>query len=653
MSYRPDIDGLRAVAVLSVIAFHINDKLLPGGFVGVDIFFVISGYLISLHIMVEIRSDRFSIAEFYRRRIKRIAPAMLIVLGVTFLLAQFLFRPEDAEDTARAAFWSLMSLANVFFWLFQDTSYFAANSNELPLLHLWSLGVEEQFYLLWPLVLLASYKNSRPAHYGITMFAVAVASFWFGQYYFSSDPSFVYYMLPARAGELLVGAIAAHHVCTEGDRTIHSGLVQTMAVVGGILVIGSLFLVSEQAPFPGYQAIPPTIGTTMLILAGHYGKSWPTGLLRLQPMVWVGLVSYSAYLWHWPILAFLHYGGFEIGFQLGAAVLLMTMVLAWLTFRFVEQPFRRSQLPFIQVALRQYALPAVVIGAAAVVSLKTDGFAFHWLSDDYENRIAEVRDTTRPAFEYDYVCQKQRVDAKDLEDPVCVVGAESDAVPEAILWGDSNAAHYIGMLGAFAKESGFSFRNIEVGACPPLRSDVEGIVTEIRLNDCRHSNRNIWESIGPYRTVILSASWTGYQARSERFLQATKDTVLALVKQDKNVLLIGKAPVIDSYDRRCREKAASFPFMDCQMQPVPISPDVVKINLQLRRFAEKHARVEYFDANQYLCPDGQCPVFDESLNPVYFDSHHLTLRSSWELGARIIGTEGVPRPFSAVIGTLN
>ena len=154
MKYRPDIDGLRAIAVLSVILYHVNPTLIPAGFVGVDIFFVISGYLISLQIFNDTSTQQFSILEFYRRRVKRIAPAMFVVLSVTLIFAQFMLRPEDAEEVARSGFWSLLSLANAHFWLTDDGSYFTGPSDQLPLLHFWSLAVEEQFYMIWPLVLL-------------------------------------------------------------------------------------------------------------------------------------------------------------------------------------------------------------------------------------------------------------------------------------------------------------------------------------------------------------------------------------------------------------------------------------------------------------------------------------------------------------------
>ncbi len=646
--YRADIDGLRAVAVLSVIAFHINHKLLPAGFIGVDIFFVISGYLISSHIMSEISNNTFSIAEFYRRRIKRIAPAMFVVLGVTVLAAQILFRPEDAEKTARAGLWSIMSLANVFFWLFEDTSYFAANSNELPLLHLWSLGVEEQFYVIWPLVLMLTYSATRAAGFGLAMIVIAIASFLFGQYYFTTDPSFVYYMLPARAGELLIGAIAAHHVRTSSKQEINQSIVLAMAIIGALLVIGSLFLVTEQAPFPGYQAIPPTVGTTLLILAGTYGNTWPTRLLQFKPMVWIGLISYSAYLWHWPLLAFLNYGGFDITFTVGMVVLVLTLFLAWLTYRFVEQPLRYSKLPLFPLALRQFVLPAMLIGVVIGVSMKSDGYAFHRVNNDYESQMGALREVRRPAYHYDYVCQKQRVDSTDLEDPACIVGNEADGSPNAILWGDSNAAHYVGMVGAFAKAAGFRFRNVEVGSCPPLNSSPENLISLKRLDDCSSSNELIWNELDSYQTVIVSASWTSYRSKGGNVVEEFENTLRQLVERNRRVVIIGKSPVVGDYDRLCEEKAVGFRFISCEAPPVPLPESITLTNERLKAMAERYEGVEYFDANGYLCPDNICPISYESGEPIYFDSDHLTITASWLLGEEIIRKDGVPVAFQNI-----
>jgi Acyltransferase family len=203
--YRPDIDGLRAIALLSVVVYHIDATLIPGGFTGVDMFFVISGFLISQHIIGDIERGTFSMAEFYRRRVKRLALPLLLVLAVTMAVAYWLLLPADFSRAADSALFSLASLANVYFWKFGGSGYFGLDRDTMPLLHLWSLGIEEQFYMGWPLLLALAYRRSRAQLFVIASVIVAAASFAFGELWFATHDSFVYYMLPSRVGELLMG----------------------------------------------------------------------------------------------------------------------------------------------------------------------------------------------------------------------------------------------------------------------------------------------------------------------------------------------------------------------------------------------------------------------------------------------------------------
>ena len=644
-SYRPDIDGLRAIAVLSVILFHLNKALIPGGFVGVDIFFVISGFLISLNILKDLERGHFSIADFYRRRIKRIAPPMLIVVGVTIIAAQFLLLPEDAEKTAQSGLWSLLSLANVYFWLYQDTSYFATASSELPLLHLWSLGIEEQFYIFWPLILLAVYRPSRSKLFFCVAAIVGFGSFVLGQTIFDKVPSFVYYMLPTRAGELLMGAVTAYFVLKQFRKKIPSSAVAPIAIIGLVLLVTSFWKLSESRVFPGLLAIPPTLGTALLIFAGHCRENVVSRLLAVRPMVWVGLISYSAYLWHWPLLAFFRYGYREIGLIAGVLIFSLTIFLAWLTYRFVERPARRSTASTPQIFLRQFAIPAGALAIAALAAMKLDGYGLRWFSTQYKAQQTALREETRPAYLYDYVCQRQKLTTKDIQDPRCVVGAESPVAPLAVLWGDSNAAHYIGMVGAFAKQNGFRVRNFAVGSCPPIFVDPKAFVAPARLADCRAARDVARTAIDGFDNVVISADWLSYQGRSAEFLNAFFDTVMSLEKKGKSIVLIGKAPVFDRYDRRCREKALSFPLLACPASTAPLSSDVAEINAKLKAFAETQRNVKYFDTAHYICPQGACSAFDPSGRPNYYDTSHLSMPASWELGGRILRENGVPASF--------
>jgi hypothetical protein len=254
--------------------------------------------------------------------------------------------------------------------------------------------------------------------------------------------------------------------------------------VGLTLIVGSLFLLNEEMVFPGLLAVPPTLGAAMLILAGHCARNRISALLTVKPLLWVGLVSYSAYLWHWPILAFIRYGYGEVGLIPGIVVMVLTFGLAWLSYRFIEQPARYSKATAKTVFTVQYILPAGAIAVLALAAMYIDGYGLRWQSVDYKSSLATFRDQTRPAYLFDYVCQRQRVSAADIHNEHCVLGEKGGANPKVILWGDSNAAHYVGVIGAIAREAKFSFRNIEIGSCPPLLADPEPFVNAKRLPDC-------------------------------------------------------------------------------------------------------------------------------------------------------------------------
>lgn len=641
--YRPDIDGLRAVAVLSVIVFHIDRAWLPGGFVGVDIFFVISGYLISLNILNEMRDGRFSLLEFYRRRVKRIAPAMLVVVFATVLAAHVLLLPEDTERAAESALWSVASLANVYFWTHQDTSYFAAASSELPLLHLWSLGVEEQFYIFWPLLLLAARRLCHSWGLAIAMGVIALLSFWLAQALYETAALFSYYMLPTRAGELLLGALVAFGVFNGMHERMPRNWALPLAACGVALLGSSLAFVTEEQVFPGWLSLAPTVGAALLILAGQCEDNWVSRRLSARPLVWVGLVSYSAYLWHWPLLAFYRYGHAQIGPAAAVALFASTFACAYLSYRFVETPARRSPAAAPRVIWNQYVLPASALAIVSLAAMYTDGYGLHWMSD-YRAQVTALRRESRPANTYAYVCQVQSPSANDARKAQCELG-DAARTSDTLLWGDSNAAHYVGMVGAFAQAAGFRFRNLEIGTCPPMDRDPTPFVQPRRLADCRKASALASAIVGPFHTLIISADWPSYQARSDRFLDEFFDSVRSLAKRGKRIILIGKVPVIPGYDRRCREKALSYPGLVCPHPTATASGSVASLNARLQAFANQTPNVDYFDPTRFLCPDGVCSAVDAKGVPRYYDANHLTIPTSWKLGRTIVRRTGVPAIF--------
>jgi len=644
--YRADVDGLRAVAVLAVIIFHINPDYLPGGFVGVDVFFVISGYLISLYIFKELDKGTFSLSEFYRRRIKRIVPTMMAVLFVVVGLSSLILLPDDASNVAYSGLWSLLSLANVYFYIFSDASYFASSMNEKPLLHFWSLGVEEQFYIFWPLILMLVYNNKAKKIFLSALIIMTIFSFCFAQWYYQVSPSFVYYMLPARAGELLMGAILAYSINHKIPLTISSRLADYCSYVGSAMVLLSFVLISEDSVFPGFYAFIPTLGTALIIYGGHFSINMNHRVLTWKPMIIIGLSSYSAYLWHWPITAFYRYGFFESTLFSSSILLLAILSVAWLSYLYIEKPFRYTKYHLRTLLLRQFLIPATLLSGFIAFTILTNGYGARIISKTYSEQVTTLNIEMKPAYHYKYVCQKTRLYLSDIENQDCIIGADNSPAGDIILIGDSNAAHYIGMLGAFALKQGFSFRNLQINACPPINSSPNAYVTIKYREDCRHSLALMWPNIEHYQTVIISASWLTYSLRSKEFIPDLLQNISKLSKQGKEIILIGKAPVIRSYHNSCLQRSLSFPFLTCYQPSTPLQNGIARINLRLKDFASKNDNIEYYDANHILCKNNNCSAFNQNGEALYFDESHLSITGSWKLGKQIIKEEGVPYPFN-------
>ena len=649
--YRADIDGLRAIAVLSVILFHMDKTVLPGGFVGVDIFFVISGFLISRNILVEIERGAFSIREFYRRRVKRIAPAMFTVMLATLIVAQFIMVPGDAGDAervAQSAFWSALSVANAYFWLQSDVGgYFATASTLRPLLHLWSLAVEEQFYILWPLILMAVYPVVRGRYLLPLVLGVAACSFAAGEALFTRMPSFVYYMLPTRAGELMLGALVAISVLKGVERVLSPKLVLATAIMGAGLIAGSLALLSEEQVFPGLRAIPPTLGTALLLLAGHCSMTPISRILALKPLVWVGLISYSAYLWHWPLLAFYRYGHPTLDLIAGATIFALTVGLAWITYLYVEQPVRRSNASALAVVTKWYVAPAAAISVIALAAQYLDGYGLYFWSDDYRARVAKEAGADADV-DSSIFCMRWRIDEKDTVSDRCIAGDTKPGNPTVLLWGDSNADHYVGLLDVLGKASGFKFRNLTHGACPPIFDDPTPYLMRDLADhriDCLESLALIKATIHQYPVVVIAGSWLLYQSKNPDFLSAVFKTADTLTSQGKRVILVGKAPVFHRLVERCRLKALRYPSLDCTPKSEPLDADVAAINARLREFAEKTRNVDYVDPASHLCSEGMCLPAGPDGEPLFRDANHLSMKGSFHLGRLIVDSFSAPKPL--------
>ncbi len=683
---RPDIFGLRGLALLAVIIFHINKNLIPGFIIGVDMFFVMSGFLITQQILKAIERDKFSLREFYARRVKRLALPLLLMIAVVLLAAAILMIARDFNAAANSALFSLLSLANVYFWLFQNGGYFGIESQSLPFLHLWSLGVIEQFYIFWPILLLFTYRKVRTQTFFILTAFGAFASFSFGEVWFYQDAAFAYYMLPARMGEFLMGGLVAILVVREVHLGVPKKLITPIAAIGLLLLLVSFFYLNETQAIPGIRAMIPTLGVALLIFAGYSGRNVISRLFEFKPLAWLGLVSYSAYLWHWPLLAILNYEHIPINWLTGSLVLGVTVFLAFVSYTLVEVPGQLWDASVSRIVMFQYIVPASLI---AVLTVLAQFYLGSNLQASELNRVNSTQadrarqaatsaarplvDATkspqslqtmaeldtgltglpRAAFEFDYVCQREQLALSDTQDKRCVLGGGDLTAPRVLLWGDSNAAHYVGVVGAIAKQAGFSFRNVAIDACPPIFDDPAPFVLARRLADCRASKDAVAAALNRAEVVIIGAGWTSYAARSNKIFAATFATIQSLTAQGKLVIIMGKSPVMMSFDAHCKDKAAKLGIEQTCQSKDELMEEVKRANAELKAFAARTPNVDYFDVTPYLCRDTTCSATDVKGNAIYYDAGHISMPGSWKIGESILRQSGVPSAFARITPWLN
>lgn len=404
--YRPDIDGLRAIAVLAVVIFHAFPSLIPGGFVGVDIFFVISGFLISKHIREELSAGTFSIATFYARRVRRIFPALSVVLLACVLMGWVILTPGEYEQLGKHVVAGVAFISNLIFW--KEAGYFDNAADTKPLLHLWSLGIEEQFYIVWPLFLAFFWRYSR--HLGRAFIGVLGISLAYSLMTVQHDVVADFYSPLTRFWELALGAGLAY---LAARRPATGAAYRSLISWAGLgLILCAIIIVDRDDAFPGAWALLPTLGAAFLIYAG--GQTWLNRqVLSHRLLVWFGLISYPLYLWHWPLLSFARImesgtPSVEVRFWLIAA----SILLAWLTYQFLERPVRSR--PRSRKLIWMLCLSMLALGAVGLTIKKQDGFKsrqFSMLDGDYgsmqlgadreslhhECGLAEAQ---KPAFQY-------------------------------------------------------------------------------------------------------------------------------------------------------------------------------------------------------------------------------------------------------------
>lgn len=544
MKYRADIDGLRACAVVPVVLFHSGIPGVTGGFVGVDVFFVISGYVISAGLLDDLNSGRFSIVNFYERRVRRIFPALLFVIALTTIAAAFLLLPREMVDFAQSLGASALFVSNVYFW--KQSGYFDIASTLRPLLHLWSLAVEEQFYVLMPLAMYVA--HALGARWRLIFWPAFLLSFALSVEITDVAPSANFFLLPTRAWELLLGALLVLTPPPLPNRVV----AELASAIGMALLIYGIFFLSEATPFPGVNALYPCAGAALLIYAGTGHAPICNRAMAVKPMVAIGLISYSLYLVHWPLIVMSHYfllrsahGAIEIAALIAAAV-----ALTLFSYFFIEGPFRRKTVGRQKGTLFAYGGVAMV--ATLLVGVAGAAHGFGWRFPEFAEQDIPGITQWQPG-----VCFLNGAQAPtqwNIDN--CTLTSGHGA--SLLLWGDSFAAHYAPGLVSNKAMIPFDVIQYTAAGCPPVLN-----YFSYTLPKCREFNDRAIALIDNVRPqiVVLSARWDLLLSRAFAGLQ---DTVDRIETTGAKVIVVGPSPEFGvdiqslAYRLRNEGRASSF-----------------------------------------------------------------------------------------------
>jgi peptidoglycan/LPS O-acetylase OafA/YrhL len=631
IKYRPDIDGLRAVAVLSVLAFHVGGFRMPGGFVGVDVFFVISGYLISAIVFSEIAAAKFSVLNFYERRIRRIFPALFCMLIVFSVVASFYLLPTEFVDYGKSLLGATTSVSNFYFW--QHSGYFDSPTSS-PLLHTWSLAVEEQFYILFPifLVIIRRFFPTRLRLGVVILFFLSLTASIVTVAY---NPSTAFYMPYTRAWELLLGTMLSLGMFPR----LHNAVLRNLTTLVGIgLIFFSVFVYTSETPFPGLAALVPCIGSMLIIGAGEFGPSLVGSVLAWRPVVFIGLISYSLYLWHWPIIV-LHAAGFSInanailphsvatrfpGIRVDMAIeVVASFILGTLSWRSVERPFRSRPLRVTRKPL--FALSAAVL--VALIGFSVTVISAHGFTARFPAKSVELAS---------YLANHKAADSGHLggcfitdEDRSAVLNNDkclqlAPGKKNYLMLGDSHAwALWQGLHIVLPQDN---ILLASVSNCRPL-------VHPGGTSDCVKEMKYIfgtWLPSHPVQELLLEARWKpGDMKDLGETLEWAKWHGIPVTVFGPVAEYDAPLPRLLAYSVSSNKPALAHDHL------LPLPP---KVDAQMQGLAASTWHVPYVSVYQAICDGGACTEYADAAHdvPLMNDSDHMNQPGSELIAKRLM-----------------
>ena len=632
LSYRPEIDGLRAIAVIAVILYHAGFPYAAGGFVGVDVFFVISGFLITSIVVQDLREDSFSIRKFYERRVRRIIPALFCVSALCLVPAWLWMFPDEFTAFGKSLVGVATFSGNIVFWL--QTNYFSPHVERLPLLHIWSLGVEEQYYLLAPLAIRWLWVHGNRKRLIVPIGLVGIASLGLAEWGSRSYPSATFYLLHTRVWELMIGsglAVSSQDTAPASD----PWKANSLSLFGLLAILYSILAFNDKTTrFPSVIALIPTLGTMLVIRYADRSSSIGR-VLSVKPLVGIGLISYSLYLWHQPVFAFARIaGGHELTASSAFILIVLALLLAIVTWRYVEMPFRRKGVSSGNLSSGN----VVWIGALASMSaLLVTGVVFS------NKQVAQRHFTMKQQEALAWLKYKDQFDLyrqeschlgpgqtfKDFKESCVSSGtSKSGAI---VVWGDSfAAAMHLGVFGFSADRVHAQFTT---SACPPLI----GFTTGPRPH-CADINRDVLTKIRelPRANVFLHANWSVYAALPG-FLPSLSTTLKSLKEIGANPIVLGHTPLwypsLPEVLAERYSKDGLLPLSVVTNQTKPLGD----IDDRLAKIAEEEG-VPFVRILPLLCDSEGCSAYaltNGKATPLVWDSGHLTMEGS-EMVGRLI-----------------
>jgi peptidoglycan/LPS O-acetylase OafA/YrhL len=640
LRYRPDIDGMRALAVVPVCLFHAQLAVFPGGFAGVDVFFVISGFLMATLIGRDLQAGRFSIGDFYERRARRILPALFAMLGICLLGAMLLVPPKLFSDFGATLVGTALFASNLVFW-HKSANYFDASTDWNPLLHTWSLGVEEQFYILFPLFLMLVWRwRPRVRFLGTGLLAVTslAASIWGTKH----APTATFYLLPPRAWELLIGALPALWTLRPDFARNLEALPQWarrgLSLMGLVLVLGSLVGFDREMAFPGAAALVPCAGAALLLVLGRDSADPVARLLSLPPLTFVGRISYSLYLWHWPLLVFAekYISPVKLSPAARLGVLAVAFAAAYASWRWVEQPFRVHHQPSARQPVFITAVAgAVIFSVAGSLVVASDGWASRFPGMESVSLERQTLASADPDWErFDehrcFVAQ-----AADWKGSACFLSRQAQT--NALLWGDSfAAAHAYGLF--HSAHPNMNVLQYTSPQCPPIfgydaASRPQCAQFSERIVDILREN-NI-------STVIMAANWSAYIKRRKLEYADIGATAARLRSLQVRVILVGQSPVFpfaypDEYFFRTY---GADPSARDYYAPQDLDPGM---NSRIAAAAGTNIDV-FFDPLKLLCRESTC-LFRQGGSYLFIDYGHYSTYGSQVVATALMRAAGVGAP---------